>query len=182
MGDLWIEREEGAELIGVNHELTEAVFENIQHELELKKKIDDNDGDIIAAIFSENEADRFFGTEINSETIRKAEEANVLLDIISIMDDVKVQKFTDISPYCRYATVAIDFYGFAAHFTKTVFKAFRRLTEIADDFDVMQFDDHARIAFGFDNLWSKHREMTDAELEDQREKYGLNDEGENDND
>ena len=168
--------------VEINQGMTDAVLESVQHELELKKKIDDNDGDLIAAIFAENEADRFFGTEINSETVRKAEEANGLLDIISIMDAVKVQKFTEISPYCRYATVAIDFYGFAAHFTKTIYNAFRRLTEIADNVDIMNFDDHVRLAFDFDNLWAEHRELTDAELEEQREKYGLNDEGDNEND
>lgn len=168
--------------VEINQGMTDAALESIQHELELKKKIDDNDGDLIAAIFAENEADRFFGTEINPETIRKVEEANSMLDIISIMDDVKVQKFTDISPYCRSATVAIEFYGFAAQFTKTVFKAFRWITEIADNFDIIRFDDRVKITFGFDNLWLEHRELTDAELEEQREKYGLNDEGDNEND
>ena len=151
----------------LNEEMTEAVLEKCKEELKIKEKIEKNDGDLLAAIFGEREVDRFYGTVVNEEKIKTLKQANALLDIINTSDDVTVEKFEDPCPLCPSESVIINVPNGFGMFNGAVYRAFRRLTKIADDFMVMWRGERSvRMVFNFKDVWLEHREMTDEEMEE----------------
>ena len=181
MGDFLIESEGSLEF-AVNSEMTNAVMENMQDYLQLQKRIEEVDGDIFA-LFNERDIDRFDGTVVNEEVILKLEDVNKCLDVIGTTEDVEIEKFEEPNPKLREAFVAITIHNGVAFFKGAAYGSFRRIVELSDEMSVVPCGDlDARIVFIFKNLWSEHREMTAAELEEQRKKFGLNSEGEYDND
>lgn len=115
----------------------------------------------------DDEAERFFGTVVNEETVKKVQRANELLDIIELGSlDVEIEKFKEPDPHVRSAIAVMTVNG-VNNLESTTLIAFRELVESADDITFTPKDDQiCRISFSFKNLWKKHRLMTEEEFEE----------------
>lgn len=156
----------------INQEMTEAVMEKFKREIDVQKKIKDNDGDIFSAIFGERDIDRFYGTKRNDDVILRLWKANVDLDIIGTMDDSEIELFDKPNPRCRDAVVAFTIYNGIKLFDGKVYEAFRRLVENADNIMVMPRENGSiRFVFCFEELWLESRMMSDEEIEEEKNKF-----------
>ena len=152
----------------INEDLTHAVLENVKGKIDLAKKVEEHDGSILSTLLDDVDNDRFYGTIVNEETVKKLEKANSLLDIIKTCDGVTVQKFKEPRPRSDEGVVAINVVGGLSCFSGSVYKAFRELVGIADEFIVIpKSETVTRIALPFYNLWKESREMTDEEMEEE---------------
>ena len=154
----------------VNEDLTSAVLENVKSEISFNKKVSEFGGDILAAFVDDLDNDRFYGTVVNEDTLKKLHRANELLDIIKTNRDVNVKKFKEPNPRSSIGVVAVHAIRGMSVISGTAYKAFRELVQIADDCSILPAtSDKARISFGFHNLWKESREMTDAELAEEND-------------
>ena len=146
----------------LNQDLTEAMMEKLQRDLELYRKIEEHDGDPELAILSSlDDKTEFRGTVLNEATVAKLNRANELLDILGTLDEIEVDKFTEPHPECRAGVAAINI-TWLCSFKKTVYKAFRELAAISDEMDVLQMENdegtYTRLVFTFKNLWLEYEE------------------------
>lgn len=156
----------------VNEEMTGAVIENYKDMLKVAKKIEDCDGDILSAIFGEREENRFYGTKINENVIKRLRRVNDKLDIIGATKEIEIQKFVEPNPRCREAVVAITVHDMIADFKGELYYALYWLVGLADSVSVMPRDDRTvRIVFVFNDLWVESRLMTDEEIEEEKNKF-----------
>lgn len=154
----------------VNEDLTEVVMQNVKSKIDFAKKVQAHDGDVLSAFFDgedEDEAERFYGTKVNKETLKKLDKANSLLDILKASGEVTIDSFKGADPKCTRGIVAFNVKDGVASFQGAIYKAFRDLVDIADEFTIYPSTDKvARVVFAFDNLWSESRRLTDEEMEE----------------
>ena len=164
----------------LNEDLTQAVMESIKDRLDFARKIEEHDGDPVAALLDgldDLENDRFYGTVVNEVTLKKLDRANSLLDIIKTADNAEVQKFREANPRCNAGIVAIHAVNSYASFQGVVYKAFRELINLADDITIMPRTERVtRIVLSFNDLWKESREMTDEEMAEEEDLDALTDE------
>lgn len=159
----------------VNEDLTEAVMGNVKSKIDFAKKVQEHDGDVLSALIDDEDADereRFFGTAENKETLKKLQKANNLLDILKASGDVSVDSFKGADPRCMNGIVAFNVLHGVSSFQGTIYKAFRDLVDIADEFTIYpSTGETARVVFAFKNLWSESRRLTDEEMEEEDEVF-----------
>lgn len=156
----------------INEEMTGAVMENYKDMLKVAKKIENCDGDILSAVFGEQEVNRFYGTKLNENVIKRLRSVNDKLDIIGATKEIEIQKFVEPNPRCREAVVAITVHDMIADFKGELYYALYWLVVLADSVSVMPRDDRTvRIVFVFNDLWSESRLMTDEEIEEEKNKF-----------
>ncbi len=153
----------------INEDLTQAILEKIRDRLDFARKVEEHDGDAVAAVLddlADLDSDRFYGTVLNEETLKKLNRANCLLDILKTADYAEIQKFREANPRCSEGIVAVHAAGGPACFQGIVWKAFRELISLADEITIMPVTERVtRIVLCFHNLWKESRELTDGELE-----------------
>ena len=158
--------------VEINNDMTEAVMEKFQDKLKIMKKIDENGGDLISAVFGEREINRFYGTEVNKDVLLRAWNANTNLDIIGTMDDIEIEIFEKPNPRCREAVVAFEIHNGVKLFKGKVYEAFRRLVESSDNIMVMPRENETtRFVFAFEELWLESRLLTDEEIEEEKNNF-----------
>lgn len=156
----------------INEEMTGAVMENYKDMLKVAKKIEDCDGDILSAVFGEQEVNRFYGTKLNENVVKRLMMANRKLDVINATGEIEIQKFVEPNPRCREAVVAITLHDMIADFKGELYYALYWLIGIADSVSIMPRDGRTvRIVFVFYNLWLESRLMTDEEIEEEKNKF-----------
>lgn len=156
----------------VNEEMTGAVIENYKDILKVAKKIEDCDGDILSAVFGCREENRFYGTKINENVVKRLRLANRKLDVIGATGEIEIQKFNEPNPRCREAVVAITVHDMIADFKGELYSALDWLIGIADSVSIMPRDNRTvRIVFVFNNLWEESRLMSDEEIEEEKNKF-----------
>lgn len=164
----------------INEDLTQAMLENLKGRLAFAKKIEEHDGDAVAAVLDDltnQEKDRFYGTVLNEETLNKLNRANCLLDILKTADYTGIQKFREANPHCDEGIVAVHATDGLICFQGVVFKAFRELINLADEITIIPITERVtRIVLCFHDLWKESRELTDEELEEEEDIDGLTDE------
>lgn len=152
----------------INEDLTHAVLENVKSKIDFTKKADEYNGDYMSMLAEDLSNERFYGTVVNQETLKKLDKANSLLDIIKTNSRVTIKKFHEANPRSDCGVVAINIVGGLSCLQGTVYKAFRELVGIADELSVIPASENsARIALSFYNLWAESRELTDEELEEE---------------
>ena len=153
----------------INEDLTQAILEKIRDRLDFARKVEEHDGDAVAAVLddlADLDSDRFYGTVLNEETLKKLNRANCLLDILKTADYAEIQKFREANPRCSEGIVAVHAVGGPACFQGIVWKTFRELISLADEITIMPATERVtRIVLCFHNLWKESRELTDGELE-----------------
>lgn len=150
----------------IDEDLTQATLENVKTKINFAKKMEQHDGDLMSAIMDDIDEDRFYGTVVNKQTLNKLEKANRYLDIIKTNDGVTIQKFKEANPRTDEGIVAINVVNGVTSFQGAVYKAFRGLVNIADEFTILPSTSTVtRVVFSFYNLWAESREMTDEEME-----------------
>lgn len=155
--------------VEINNDMTEAVMENLQNKLRIQRRIEECEGDLLSAVFGERKADRFYGTVIDESVLKMVEYANLQLDIIGTQEDFEIEKFVEPNPRCREAVVAVTIHDGINYFYGKVFRAFSKIAERADSLMILSREDRStRFVFSFNNLWADSREMTDAEIEEEK--------------
>lgn len=175
-----LNQEEGKPQYEINEDLTQANLEKIKDKLDFARKVEEHDGDAIAAVLddlSDLDSDRFYGTVLNEETLKKLNRANSLLDIIKTADYAGVQKFKETNPRCSEGIVAVHAADGLTCFQGIVYKAFRELINLADEITIMPVTERVtRIVLSFHDLWKESRELTDEEMEEEEDIDDLTDE------
>ena len=152
----------------LNEDMTEAFLEGCKRESDFQKKLESLDGNLFEFLFSENVED-VVGTIVNQETLSKLHEANNLLEIIGTMDDMEIEKFSEPDPKCVEGIVAVTIHDGIGMFMGAVYRALRRLTELADELMVMPRENETtRLVFSFHDLWSEYRALTADEIEKEK--------------
>ena len=57
----------------INEDLTQAILEKIRDRLDFARKVEEHDGDAVAAVLddlADLDSDRFYGTVLNEETLK----------------------------------------------------------------------------------------------------------------
>lgn len=152
-----------------NKDLTEAVLEKAKQEIDLAKKVEECGGDDILAFLMKDETPQMIGTVLNEECISKVKEANSILDILEVSDEIEADRFTEPNVKCREAIVAIEV-TVACFLKNAQLNALRRLVELADEINIFPRENvTVRIVFVFHNLWKEYREMAEEEIKSEEE-------------
>lgn len=167
MSELYIEHEDGEEFI-VNHDLTNATLEAINHEAQIDNALEmffAADGEIseIADVIP-----RRVGTSVNEDVLYRVNSANNLLDIIQTVGDIEAEKFTKPDPMSSSAFVAFTTQTSFVRYSLSAKKALSNLIALCDEMNVWTTDDtQTRYIFIFNDFWKEYRDIT----EEERQKY-----------
>ena len=147
----------------INEELTAVSIEaqkKLGNVLEFGKKFMET-----GSLFDmDDEFERFYGTVLNEDTVKKAWRANELLDILELgCLSASIEKFEEPNPHFHSAILAVNFSELNG-LDGTVLGAFQELTALADTITIVPNEPKiCRIVFEFQNLWTEHRLITDQE-------------------
>lgn len=115
----------------------------------------------------DDDIERFYGTVVNEEVLKKLQRANELLGMIEAGAlSVSVDRFTAPNPHFTSGIVAINVDGVNV-FDGTILKFLKELMDMANEITFAPQEERiCRIAFSFKNLWKESRLMTDEETEE----------------
>lgn len=152
----------------VNEELSAATIEALARETNFIKKLTTPDG-LDDFLSPDREANRFYGTELNEQSLMRIWKVNSLMDILATAYGVTVEKYdTDKpDPYSREAIFAVESNNLIS-FTGTAYEAFQKIIDIADDIMFLNPEGkrRLRIVITIKDIWSKWRRMDDDKLKD----------------
>ena len=153
----------------VNEDKSAATLEALQRDVTFIRDVVEADGDPSALMFND-EAERFYGTVLDDDIMKKVQRVNDLLDIVAIGSNAKVTKCEKPNPRSTSAVFAIKYKGISG-ILNTALKSFREIVETVDEIFVIPMDEETvRISLTLNNVWKEHRRMDDFEMDEEDSK------------